>query len=136
MDNPFKPTLPSPLEKAKQLKEKFGNKAIDVVREIYNFGSANGMREELMYLNSVEAELSYFDLNVFVGRLKKLGVTIKVSGNFPWCYLSEINGKKVKEKKDSEWGWVIGYRNKYFKLTDDTKELFKLIRKYTDEKNN
>ena len=130
MDNPFKPILPSPLEKAKQLKEKFGDKSIDVIREIYQFGSANNMSEELMYLNSVESELSYFELNVFVGRLKKLGITINISGNFPWCYLAEINGKKVKEKKDSEYGWVIGYRNKYFKFTDDTKYLFKLIRKY------
>jgi len=129
MSSLFKPILPPPLEKAKQLKKQFGNKSIDVVREIYNFGSANNLREELMYLNSVEAELSYFDLNVFVARLKKLNITIKVSANFPWLYLDEICGKKVKEKKGSEHGWVIGYRNKYFKFTD-TKELFQLIKKY------
>jgi len=129
--NPFKPKLPPPLEKAKRLKKQFGDKSIDVVREMYNFGSANNLREELMYLNSVEAELSYFDLNVFVARLKKLGITIKVSANFPWIYLDEICGKKVKEKKDSEHAYVIGYRNKYFKFSD-TKELFKLMRKYVE----
>lgn len=127
--NPFKPILPPPVEKAKQLKKQFGDKSIDVIREIYNFGSANDLREELMYLNSVEGELAYFDLNVFTRRLEKLGITFKFSSNVPWIYVSEICGKKVKEKKDSEWGYVVGYRNKYFKFAD-TKELFKLIRKY------
>ncbi len=127
--NPFKPILSPPLEKAKQLKKEFGDKSIDVIREIYNFGSANDLREELMYLNSVEGELSFFDLNVFVRRLKKLGITIKVSANYPWIYLDSVNYIKVKELKDSEHAYVIGYRNKYFKFSD-TKELFKLIRKY------
>lgn len=129
MSNLFKPTLPPPAEKAKQLKKQFGNKSIDVIREIYNFGSANDLGEELGYLYSVESELSFFDLNVFVRRLEKLGIRIRVAGNFPWCYLTHIGEKKVKELKDSEHGWVIGYRNKYFKFAD-TKELFKLIRKY------
>ncbi len=128
-NNPFKPILPPPAEKAKQLKEKFGDKSIDVIREIYNFGSANNLREELMYLNSVEGELSFFDLTVFTRRLEKLGITIKVSANYPWMYIDEICGKRVKELKDSDHGWVVGYRNKYFKFSD-TKKLFKLIRKY------
>lgn len=128
-DNPFKITLLSPKEKAKQLKEKFGNKSLDVVREIYNFGSANNLREELMYLNSVESELSFFDLNVFVARMKKLGITMKFASNLPWVYLTEICGKKVTEKHASEHGFCIGYKNHYFKFEYE-KELFNLIRKY------
>jgi hypothetical protein len=129
MENLFKLHLPPPKEKAKQLKDKFGDKAIEVVREMYLFGSANGLREELMYLNKVESELCWFDFNILSARLKKIGVELKISGNYPWVYLDEICGKKVKENKDSEHGWVIGYRNNYFKFSD-TKELFKLIRKY------
>ena len=129
MDNLFKFKMLTPLEKAKQLKEKFGDKSLDVVREIYNFGSANGLREELMYLNSVESELTFFDLNVFVARMKKLGITMKFSGNVPWVYISEVNGKRVTEKHASEHGFVVGYRNHYFKFEYE-KEMFKLIRKY------
>lgn len=129
MSNPFKITLPTPLEKAKQLKEKFGDKSLDVVREMYNFGSANGLREELMYLNSVESELSFFDLNVFVARMKKLGIDLKFAASYPWVYLLEINGKRVTEKHASEHGFCIGYRNNYFKFKYE-KEMFKLIRKY------
>ena len=129
MDNPFKYVVLTPLEKAKQLKEKFGDKSLDVVREMYNFGSVNGLREELTYLNSVESQLSFFDLNVFVARMKKLGITLKFSSSIPLVYISEVNGKKVTEKYASEHGFCIGYRNKYFKFEYE-KEMFKLIRKY------
>jgi len=129
MDNPFKITLPPPKDKAKQLKEKFGDKSLEVVREMYNFGSVNGLREELTYLNSVESELSFFDLNVFVARMKKLGITLKFASNVPWVYLIEVNGKRVTEKFASEHGFVVGYRNQYFKFEYE-KEMFKLIRKY------
>ncbi len=129
MDNPFKISLLTPLEKAKQLKENFGDKSLDVVREMYNFGSVNGLREELMYLNSVESELIFFDLNVFVARMKKLGITMKFAINSPWVYCTEICGKKVTERYASEHGFVIGYRNHYFNFEYE-KEMFKLIRKY------
>ncbi len=128
-ENPFKFTLLPPQEKAAQLKKLFGDKAVDVVKEIYKFGSANNLREELMYLNAVEGEIAHFDLTVFTRRMKKLGIEVKFVGNVPWVYISEICGKKVKEKKDSEWGYVVGYRNKVFKFVD-IKELFNLIRKY------
>ena len=128
-DNHFKITLLTPLEKAKQLKEKFGDKSLDVVREIYNFGSVNGLREELTYLNSVESQLSFFDLNVFVARMKKLSITMKFAVNSPWVYVTEICGKRVIEKFASEHGFVVGYRNQYFKFEYE-KEMFKLIRKY------
>jgi hypothetical protein len=132
MDSPFKITLPTPLEKAKQLKEKFGDKSLDVVREIYNFGSANGLREELLYLNSVESELTFFDLNVFVARMKKLEIIMKFAVNSPWVYVTEINNKKVTEQYASEHGFCIGYRNNYFKFEYE-KEMFNLIRKYCNE---
>lgn len=133
-ENPFKSELLPPEEKAVELKKLFGDKAIDVIKEIYKFGSANNLREELMYLNFVETEIAYFDINVFIRRMKKLGIEVKFTANLPWVYASEICGKKVKEQKDSEWGYVVGYRNKVFKFVD-TKELFNLIRKYNDNRN-
>jgi len=129
MSNPFKYKMLTPLEKAKQLKEKFGDKSLDVVREIYQYCSIVGLREELMYLNSVESELSFFDLNVFVARMKKLGITMKFASNVPWIYVTEVNGKKITEKHASEHGFCIGYKNQYFKF-EYKKELFNLIRKY------
>lgn len=129
----FKPKLPLPLEKAIQLRKDFGDKAIDVVREMYNFGSANNLREELMYLNSVEGELSFFDLNVFVRRMEKLGITVTFSLNSPWVYLDSVNNKKVKERKLANHGYTIGFRNKYFKFVDE-RGLFELIRRYCNEK--
>ena len=131
MDNPFKFKMLTPLEKAKQLKEKFGDKSLGVVREIYQYGSIVGLREELMYLNSVESELTFFDLNVFVARMKKLGITMKFAVNSPWVYIDEICGKRVGEKHASEHGFVIGYRNQYFKFEYE-KEMFNLIRKYIE----
>ena len=129
MDNPFKFKMLTPLEKAKQLKEKFGDKSLDVVREIYQYGSIVGLREELIYLNSVECELTFFDLNVFVARMKKLSITMKFTVNSPWVYVTEINNKKVTEQYASEHGFCIGYRNHYFKFEYE-KEMFNLIRKY------
>ena len=126
----FKITLPSPKEKALQLKKRFGDEvAVSVINEMYLFGSANGLREELMYLNSVEAELTYGNLNTLVRRLKKLNITIQIAANYPWMYLKSINGKPVTEKRDSEHGFVVGYKNPCFKF-NDTKEMFNLIRKY------
>ena len=93
MENPFKFKMLTPLETAKQLKEKFGDKSLGVVREIYQYGSIVGLREELMYLNSVESELSFFDLNVLVARLKKLEITMKFSVNSPCVYVTENNNK-------------------------------------------
>ena len=129
MDNHFKFKMLTPLEKAKQLKEKFGDKSLDVVREIYQYGSIVGLREELIYLNSVECELTFFDLNVFVARMKKLSITMKFTVNSPWVYVTEINNKKVTEQYASEHGFCIGYRNHYFKFEYE-KEMFNLIRKY------
>lgn len=71
--------------------------------------------------------------NIFVNRLKKLGIETTYFGNYPWVYFDTINGKKVTEKFHSEHGWVVGYspirKGQEFSFTDIT-EIFKLIRKY------
>lgn len=75
-------------------------------------------------------------LDIFVSRLKNLGIDINLSSNFPWVYLTKINNKTVKEKYQSEYGFVIGYLpikpDKNFQFTD-LNEIFKIIRKYIKE---
>lgn len=67
-------------------------------------------------------------LEIFISRLKKLGIEIELVGNFPWVYLHKINGKTVTETYLAEHGFTL-----YFQSTDrfiDLSEIFKLIRKY------
>jgi hypothetical protein len=78
-------------------------------------------------------------ITVFVERLKKIGIEVKLSGNFPWVYITEICGKKVTETFGGNWGFTLIYlpsRNDSppSDFTDIT-EIFKLIRKYTNEIN-
>jgi hypothetical protein len=74
-------------------------------------------------------------IKVFVERLKKLGIEIKLQGNFPWVYIGEICGIKVKEKLYGNHGFTLIFlpvRNDSppSEFTDIT-EIFKLIRKYS-----
>jgi hypothetical protein len=73
-------------------------------------------------------------LTVLHDRLAKIGIEVMVVGNYPWIYLDTINGKKVKEKtSDSNHGFNIAWlpvrADKPLRFTN-TKEMFKLIRKY------
>ena len=72
-------------------------------------------------------------LDRFIKRMSRLGINIQCVGNWPWCYIDSINGKLVKEKYQSEHGWVIGYlsvkRGGGFSFSDIS-EIFKLIRVY------
>jgi hypothetical protein len=69
-------------------------------------------------------------LDNFIRRLKKLGIELKIGGNFPWCYLDSINGQRVKEKNASEHGFTIGYLGKNGFDFVYLHETIKLIRKY------
>lgn len=79
-------------------------------------------------------DISIDKIVVFIERLKKIGIDITLSSNFPWIYLDTINGKKVTEKFHAEHGFTIAFlpirHNQQIKFTDIT-EIFKLIRKYT-----
>ena len=76
-------------------------------------------------------------INVFVERLKKIGIDVKLSGNYPWVYITEICGKRVTEKFYGNHGFTIIFlpvRNDSppSEFTD-IKETFKLIRKYKNK---
>ena len=84
-------------------------------------------------------ELTSDKIKVFVERLKKLGIEVKLQGNFPWVYITEICGKRVTEKFEGNHGFTLIFlpgRNESppSEFTDIT-EIFKLIRKYTNETN-
>ena len=70
-------------------------------------------------------------LNIFIERMKKVGVDLELAGNFPWVYITKINGKPVKEKFQSDHGFVLGFSSDTnFRFSYGTTETFKLIRKY------
>lgn len=72
-------------------------------------------------------------LTIFLNRMKRIGIKIELVGNIPWIYIDTINGKKIKEKYDSDYRFTIGYSpvkaNDEFTFID-IKVLFDLIRKY------
>jgi len=72
-------------------------------------------------------------IKVFVERLQKLDIEVKLSGNYPWIYIDYINGKRVTEKFQANHGFTIAFtpikKGQELKFTD-IKEIFKLVRKY------
>ena len=72
-------------------------------------------------------------ITVFIGRLQKIGVEVKLSGNYPWIYIERINGKSVTETFQANHGFTLAFtpikKGKEIEFTDIT-EIFKLIRKY------
>lgn len=72
-------------------------------------------------------------LSIFVNRLKKLGIDIKLISNYPWIYVDEINGKHVVEKFQGNHGFTIAFspirKGQELKFTN-IREIFQLIRKY------
>jgi hypothetical protein len=70
----------------------------------------------------------------FVERLKKIGIEVKLTGNYPWVYIDKICGVKVKETLAANHGFTLIFlpvRNDSppSEFTDIT-ETFKIIRKY------
>ena len=75
-------------------------------------------------------------LTVFVDRMKRIGIDIKLAGNYPWIYIRSINDKRVTEIFEANHGFTIAYlpvrTDQELAFTDIT-EIFKLIRKYVTE---
>ena len=71
-------------------------------------------------------------ITVFIGRLQKIGVEVKLSGNYPWIYIERINGKSVTETFQANHGFTVAFtpikQGQEIQFTDIT-EIFKLIRK-------
>lgn len=82
-------------------------------------------------------KISTDKLGVFIERLKKIGIDVKLSGNFPWVYLDTINGVRVTESFAANHGFTVmflpGRNDSPPSDFTDTEEIFKLIRKYVKE---
>ena len=61
---------------------------------------------------------------ILVNRLDKIGIKTKLSGNYPWVCITEINDRKIREKFASDHGFVVAIGNHIY-----LKEFFQLIRK-------
>ena len=76
-------------------------------------------------------------INTFCERLDKIGIKVKLTGNYPWIYLDTVNGNRVKEKFNADHGFTIAFlplKNQELNFTDIT-EIFKIIRKYKNQTN-
>ena len=73
-------------------------------------------------------------LDVFIKRLERVGIKVKLGMNVPWVYIDEINGKRVTEKFQAEHGFTVAFlpikNGAEIKFTNITK-IFELLRKYT-----
>ena len=73
----------------------------------------------------------------FVERLKKIGIDVKLSGNFPWVYIDEICGIRVTETFAANHGFTLiflpGRNDSPVSEFTDIEEIFKLVRKYIKE---
>lgn len=74
-----------------------------------------------------------YKLDIFIKRLKKLNIDVKLIGNYPWIYIDTINSKRVTEQFLGNHGFTIMFTpiklGQEHQFTD-IREIFKLIRKY------
>ena len=74
-------------------------------------------------------------INRLVPRLKKIGIEVRLSGNYPWIYLDEVNGNRIKSEDYylGNHGFTIAFLpikpDQKMELTDIGR-IFKIIRKY------
>lgn len=77
------------------------------------------------------------EIEIFRSRLKKIGIEISLTGNYPWIYLDAVNGNKVAREDflNANHGYTIAWSGvragqEPHLNWHDIKTTFKLIRKY------
>ena len=82
-------------------------------------------------------EESINEIQIFINRLKKIGITLELIGNVPWIYLDKVNGNKIKREDwiNANHGYTIAWYpvklgEKPHLNWNDIKETFRIIRKY------
>ena len=45
----------------------------------------------------------------FAERLSRLGIEVVFRANYPWIYLDEVNGHRVAEKRNSDYGFTVAF---------------------------
>ena len=77
------------------------------------------------------------EVEVFMNRMKRIGIELELMGNVPWIYLSKVNGNKVlPEDYNANHGYTVAWNRDKVELDSDTKRIFQIIRKYKTSKTN
>jgi oligoribonuclease NrnB/cAMP/cGMP phosphodiesterase (DHH superfamily) len=128
------------IEQAKKMDDEFLEKLKDF--DTWKEWKNSSMKiKETKFGTYVETEsstkLTGDKITRFVERLKKIGIDVKLSGNFPWVYIDEICGIRVTEKFEANHGFTLiflpGRNDSPVSEFTDITEIFKLIRKYSRE---
>jgi hypothetical protein len=69
----------------------------------------------------------------FVERLRNIGVTVELCGNFPWVYLQKVNGVLVKCKFLAEHGFTAFFLSEKGAKFSDRRVVFSKIREMIKE---
>src|SRR5690242_10351632 len=46
----------------------------------------------------------------FVNRLKKIGIEVELSSNYPWVYMDKVNGKPVQGRFESNHNFTVFFQ--------------------------
>ncbi len=74
----------------------------------------------------------------FVRRLRKIGIRVELTGNYPWVYLDAVNGNPVRDKFKADHGYTaffIPVRADLPIQFSDIKHVFNTVRKYARTSN-
>ena len=76
-------------------------------------------------------------VNRFINRLTKIGIDVELIGNYPWVYLTTVNGVSIEETYMAEHGFTAFFEpiraNQEIQFSD-RREVFKMIRKALESK--
>ena len=76
------------------------------------------------------------EINIFIRRMKRIGIELQLVGNVPWIYLDSVNGNKIKREDFylANHGFTIGWTGVRLgtepHLIEEWDMIFKMIRKY------
>jgi hypothetical protein len=75
------------------------------------------------------------EIEIFVNRMKKIGIELELEGNAPWIYLVSVNGNRVMEiDYNANHGYTIAWYPVRMgiepHLDSDLNRTFDIIRKY------
>ena len=75
------------------------------------------------------------EIDIFVNKVKRIGIEIELVGNIPWIYLKKVNGNLVKrEDYNANHGYAVAWYPVRLghepHLDSDLKRTFEIIRKY------
>jgi len=75
------------------------------------------------------------EVEVFINRMKRIGIKLDLVSNIPWIYLYRVNGNRVQpEDYNANHGYTIAWYpvkvGEKVHLDSDLTRTFKVIRKY------